>query len=66
MKTYGAGDGQVQVDESIYESVTFHTIPSLLRHISPNDDELRAAENTKITPSLPVDQVRYVEFLTPK
>jgi hypothetical protein len=46
--------------------VSYHTIPSLLRHVSPTSAEIEAAKNTNITPSLPIDMVRYVEFLTPK
>jgi hypothetical protein len=53
------------IDNTIYEDVAFHTIPSILRHISPTDEELAAADNSSLVPSLPVDMVRYMEFLTP-
>lgn len=56
----------VIVDTTTYENQVFHTIPSLLRHISPTDEEISAAKGNGVTPSLPVDTVRYVEFLTPK
>lgn len=52
------------MDTTVYEDRVFHTIPSLLHHISPTDDEIQAAEDNGVTPSLPVDMVRYVEFLT--
>lgn len=35
----------------------------ILRHISPTDAEIDAAENSGITKSLPVDMVRSVEYL---
>ncbi len=38
----------------------------MMRHISPTDEEITAAETNGVTPSLPVDTVRYLEFLTPK
>lgn len=53
-------------DETLYQDQYFHTIPSVLRHISPTDEEFNAAKKNGVTPSLPVDMIRYVEFLTPK
>lgn len=60
------GDTESSVDTTTYENQIFHTIPSLLHHISPTDDEIAAAKQNGVTPSLPVDMIRYVEFLTPK
>ncbi len=54
------------VDNTLYEDVSYHTIPSILRHVSPTEEEIKAAKDTGVTPSIPVDMVRYVEFLTPK
>jgi hypothetical protein len=61
----GAWDDITEIDKTIYESVSFHTIPSLLRHVSPTEAEVAAAENNWATPSLPVDMVRYLEYLDP-
>ncbi len=41
-------------------------MPGFLKHVSPTDEEISAAESNGVTPSLPVDMVRYLEFLTPK
>ena len=49
-----------------YESLAFHTIPSVLRHASPTPQEIEVVKKSQMTPSLPVDIKRYVEFLTPK
>ncbi len=54
------------IDTTQYKNVVFHTIPSLYHHLSPTDEEISAAEANTVTPSLPIDLVRYVEFLTPK
>jgi len=53
-------------DMTTYENIYFHTIPSILHHISPTDEELSAAIENGATPSIPVDMVRYLEFYTPK
>lgn len=58
-----AGD---TIDITDYEDMDFHTIPSLMKHVSPTNEELNAAQSSGITPSIPVDMVRYVEFYTPK
>jgi hypothetical protein len=36
--------GTPDVDNTIYHNRVYHTIPSLLRHISPTSAELAAAE----------------------
>lgn len=38
----------------------------MMKHVSPTPDEINAAEQNGATPSLPIDIIRYVEFLTPK
>ncbi len=64
--TLWSGEDMTTTDTSIREDVSFRTIPSILRHVSPTDEEIQAAEANGVTPSLPVDMIRYVEFLTPK
>ncbi len=38
----------------------------MMKHVSPTPAELSAAESNGATPSLAIDVVRSVEFLTPK
>lgn len=66
IKMEGFGDDMHEVDKTIYEDRYYHTIPSVWSHVSPTDDEITAAKSNGMTPSLPIDQIRYVEFLTPK
>lgn len=54
------------MDNTVYRNYRYHTIPSLMRHVSPTPTELAAAENNPATPSLAIDVVRSLEFLTPK
>lgn len=54
------------IDSTQYQDEIYHTIPSLFKHVSPTDEEINAAKMNTITPSIPVDMVRYVEFITPK
>lgn len=54
------------VDSTQYHDEIYHTIPSLFKHVSPTDEEINAAKMNTVTPSIPVDMVRYVEFITPK
>jgi hypothetical protein len=58
--------GTPDVDNTIYQNRIYHTIPSLLKHVSPTSAELTAAETNGMTPSLAVDAIRTVEFLTQK
>lgn len=37
-----------------------------MKHVSPTNAEIAAAEKNGMTPSLAIDIVRSVEFLTPK
>ena len=41
-------------------------IPSLLTHVSPTSEEITAAEVNQVTPNIPVDVIRSLDFLTPK
>ncbi len=63
---YGYGYGYNYVDDTIHEDRYYHTIPSVWSHVSPTDEELSGAKANGITPSLAIDQIRFVEFLTPK
>ncbi|MBP9779728.1 hypothetical protein KBD33_03855 [Candidatus Gracilibacteria bacterium] len=69
MKCYsGCGGGPDDEPQYIdlYEKRTYFFTKMqspILRHISPTDEEIRAAENSGITKSLPVDMVRSVEYL---
>jgi hypothetical protein len=56
--------GTPGTDTTIYRNYVYHTIPSTLRHISPTITELAFAEANGATPSLPIDVIRSVEFLT--
>lgn len=38
----------------------------MMKHVSPTPSELAAAEQNGATPSLAIDVVRSVEFLSPK
>jgi hypothetical protein len=53
-------------DNTTYKDILYHTIPSIVYHKSPTDDEIAAALKTGATPSLSIDMDRYVEFQTPK
>ncbi|MBC7503535.1 VCBS repeat-containing protein [Candidatus Gracilibacteria bacterium] len=64
--TSGPADDLITIDETQYKNVIFHTIPSLYHHNSPTDEEILAAKSNTVTPSLPIDIERYVEFFTPK
>lgn len=62
----GGAEGGEVIDTSEYVSVSYHTLEGILRHISPTDAEIAAAKSSGATPSLPIDTIRYVEFVTPK
>ena len=59
----GAGDDIHEVDKTQYEDRYYHEISSVWSHASPTDIELAAAKKNGMTPSLPIDQIRYVEYL---
>jgi hypothetical protein len=52
-------------DNTLYQNQSYHTITSLLHHVSPTDDEIAAATANGATPSLAINVIRSVEFLTP-
>ena len=66
IQTMGGGDSSYEVDNTFYEDRYYHTIPSVWSHVSPTDEEISASKANGVTPSLAIDQIRYVEFLTPK
>ena len=59
-------NGIPDIDNTLYRNFDYHTIPSMMKHVSPTPSELAAAEQNGATPSLAIDVVRSVEFLTPK
>ncbi|MBX9808982.1 hypothetical protein K2X92_01155, partial [Candidatus Gracilibacteria bacterium] len=54
---------EITVDTTHYEDRYYHTIPSVWSHVSPTDQEIAAAKSNGTTPSLAVDQIRFVEYL---
>ncbi len=66
--TYADSEGAYTytVDNTDYEDRYYHSVPSILTHISPTPEEYLAAETGITTPSLAIDEVRSLEFLTPK
>jgi len=48
------------------DRVTFKIIPSEIEHKSPESDELYSEITTTITPDLPIDKVRYIDFISTK
>lgn len=63
---YADPSTRARIDRTKYQDVTYHTIPGILRHASPTDTEFDAAVQNGATPNLPIDMVRYLEFMTPK
>jgi hypothetical protein len=68
--TYPVSSGEASpsdaTDNTTYEDQVYHTIPSILFHKSPTNDEYQSAKKNGATQSLAIDHDRYVEFLTPK
>ncbi len=61
--TQGFWDDQITVDTTHYEDRYYHKIPgNIWSHVSPTDEEIAAAKVSGVTPSLPVDQIRFVEY----
>ena len=58
-------DNSCDRDNTVYRDISFHTIDSMVHHTSPSLDELNAATENGVTPSLPVDMTRAVEFVSP-
>jgi len=57
-----------QKEQEKKQNLTFEykTIPSYLEHKSPTSDELSKEIETMTTPSLPIDKVRYIDFISAK
>lgn len=53
-------------DKTTYRDIVYHTIDGISHHTSPTIEELAAAKKNGATPSLAIDTVRYIEFVTPK
>ena len=65
--TYGNPEsGNPDIDTTVYENRSYRSIPSLWKHLSPTSEEIAAATQNGVTPSLPVDIKRSIEFLTAK
>lgn len=63
----GGKDGETYtVNNTNYRNLNYHTIDGILYHISPTNDEIAAAESNGVTPNLPINIDRSVEFLTKK
>lgn len=45
-------------------NLTYKSILWVVEHKSPTDAELKAQKESKVTPNLPVDEVRYVDFIS--
>ena len=54
------------VNYTNYRTLKYHTIDGVLRHISPTQEEISAADKNGVTPNLPIDINRSIEFLTKK
>lgn len=48
------------------ETFSYKTIPSHILHTSPTDEEFWAQIKSMYTPSLPIDKVRYIDFIWAK
>lgn len=51
-----------KIDETIY---TYKSISSPIVHKSPTSDELSSQVNAMLTPSLPIDTIRYIDYIAP-
>lgn len=64
-KSGSDGDSET-VNRTNYRNLSYHTIDGILYHISPTEEELKAAEKNGVTPNLPININRSVEFVTKK
>jgi len=48
------------------DKVTFKIIPSYIIHKSPDSKELYSEIENNVTPDLPIDKVRYIDFISAK
>lgn len=58
--------GNVEVEETNYRDIRFHTIDGFAEYVSPTEAEIEAAKKNKATPNLPVNVDGYVEFYSKK
>lgn len=65
-RTGSSKDDDIIVNYTNYRTLTYHTIDGILRHISPTQEEIAAADKNGVTPNLPIDINRSIEFLTKK
>jgi hypothetical protein len=42
----------------------FKKIPSIISHTSPSAEDLKGQVESMITPSLPIDRNRYIDFIS--
>nr|MDD3720153.1 VCBS repeat-containing protein [Candidatus Gracilibacteria bacterium] len=57
---FGLSFGECEI---ITENYFYKTIPSYIFHKSPNQDDLKTQVNSMVTPALPIDKDRYVDFI---
>jgi len=50
----------------IINTYRYKSVPSLIQHTSPTDDEFEAQKSNITTPSMPIDSNRYVDFISAK
>ncbi len=50
----------------LIDSVIFKIIPSYIEHKSPTADELYKQISSNVTPDLPIDKIRYIDFISAK
>lgn len=62
----GSAEDSTMGDKTTYRDIVYHTIDGISHHTSPTIEELAAAKKNGATPSLAIDTVRYIEFVTPK
>jgi hypothetical protein len=48
------------------DKVTFKIIPSHIVHKSPDSKELYSEIESTVTPDLPIDKIRYIDFISTK
>jgi hypothetical protein len=63
----GGGEGATTSSAiRIDKTYSYKTIPSIIEHKSPTDAEFGAEAKNFVTPSLPADRDRYVDFISAK
>ncbi len=48
----------------VYKTNSYHFIPSYIQHKSPSYEEINEQIVSKITPNLPIDRDRYIDFIS--